>query len=88
MSNNKIELMKELKEILLEYVKVMEETYSEEIYDKYMESFIELAVYMREVYYENDYFSDVMECSDRMIEEEYLLLKQKYDKIEHQFFFS
>ena len=73
--------MKELKGILIEYVKVMEETYSEEIYDKYMESFIELAVYMREVYYENDYFSDVMECSDRMIEEEYLIMKQKYDEI-------
>lgn len=81
MDNNKSELMKELKEILIEYVKVMEGTYSEEIYDKYMESFIELAVYMREVYYENDYFSDVMECSDRMIEEEYLLLKQRYDEI-------
>ena len=87
MSNNKSELMEELKGILIEYVKVMEETYSEEIYDKYMESFIELAVYMREVYYENDYISDVMECSDRVIEEEYLLLKQKYDKLEHQFFF-
>lgn len=73
--------MKELKGILIEYVKVMEETYSEEIYDKYMESFIELAVYMREVYYENDYFSDVMGCSDRMIEEEYLIMKQKYDEI-------
>ena len=73
--------MEELKGILIEYVKVMEGTYSEEIYDKYMESFIELAVYMREVYYENDYFSDVMECSDRMIEEEYLIMKQKYDEI-------
>lgn len=81
MSNNKSELMEELKGILIEYVKVMEETYSEEIYDKYMESFIELAVYMREVYYENDYFSDVMGCSDRMIEEEYLIMKQKYDEI-------
>ena len=30
-----------------------------------------------------DYISDVMECSDRVIEEEYLLLKQKYDKLEH-----
>ena len=73
--------MEELKGMLIEYVKVMEGTYSEEIYDKYMESFIELAVYMREVYYENDYFSDVMECSDRMIEEEYLIMKQKYDEI-------
>lgn len=81
MDNNKSELMKELKGILIKYVKVMEETYSEEIYDKYMESFIELAVYMREVYYENDYFSDVMGCSDRMIEEEYLIMKQKYDEI-------
>lgn len=81
MSNNKSELMEELKGMLIEYVKVMEGTYSEEIYDKYMESFIELAVYMREVYYENDYFSDVMECSDRMIEEEYLIMKQKYDEI-------
>lgn len=81
MSNNKSELMEELKGILIEYVKVMERTYSEEIYDKYMESFIELAVYMREVYYENDYFSDVMGCSDRMIEEEYLIMKQKYDEI-------
>lgn len=75
--------MEELKGILIEYVKVMEETYSEEIYDKYMESFIELAVYMREVYYENDYFSDAIGCSDRMIEEEYLIMKQKYDKLEH-----
>lgn len=83
MSNNKSELMEELKGILIEYVKVMEETYSEEIYDKYMESFIELAVYMREVYYENDYFSDAIGCSDRMIEEEYLIMKQKYDKLEH-----
>lgn len=73
--------MEELKGILIKYVKVMEETYSEDIYDKYMESFIELAVYMREVYYENDYFSDVMGCSDRMIEEEYLIMKQKYDEI-------
>lgn len=81
MSNNKSELMEELKGILIKYVKVMEETYSEDIYDKYMESFIELAVYMREVYYENDYFSDVMGCSDRMIEEEYLIMKQKYDEI-------
>lgn len=81
MSNNKSELMEELKGILIEYVKVMEETYSEEIYDKYMESFIELAVYMREVYYENDYFSDAIGCSDRMIEEEYLIMKQKYDEI-------
>lgn len=81
MDNNKSELMKELKGILIKYVKVMEETYSEEIYDKYMESFIELAVYMREVYYENDYSSDVMGCSDRMIEEEYLIMKQKYDEI-------
>ena len=46
MSNNKSELMEELKGILIEYVKVMEETYSEEIYDKYMESFIEIAVYI------------------------------------------
>lgn len=81
MDNNKSELMKELKGILIKYVKVMEETYSEEIYDKYMESFIELAVYMREVYYENDYFSDAIGCSDRMIEEEYLIMKQKYDEI-------
>lgn len=81
MSNNKSELMEELKGILIEYVKVMEGTYSEEIYDKYMESFIELAVYMREVYYENDYFSDAIGCSDRMIEEEYLIMKQKYDEI-------
>lgn len=81
MSNNKSELMEELKGILIKYVKVMEETYSEEIYDKYMESFIELAVYMREVYYENDYFSDAIGCSDRMIEEEYLIMKQKYDEI-------
>ena len=34
MSNNKSELMEELKGILIKYVKVMEETYSEEIYDK------------------------------------------------------
>lgn len=81
MDNNKSELMEELKGILIEYVKVMERTYSEEIYDKYMESFIELAVYMREVYYENDYFSDAIGCSDRMIEEEYLIMKQKYDGI-------
>lgn len=81
MDNNKSELMEELKGILIKYVKVMEETYSEEIYDKYMESFIELAVYMREVYYENDYFSDAIGCSDRMIEEEYLIMKQKYDEI-------
>ena len=81
MSNNKSELMEELKGILIEYVKVMEGTYSEEIYDKYMESFIELAVYMREVYYETDYFSDAIGCSDRMIEEEYLIMKQKYDEI-------
>ena len=81
MDNNKSELMDEVKGILQEYVKVMEGTYSEEIYDKYMESFIELAVYMREVCHENDYSSDVMECSDRMIEEEYLIIKQKYDEI-------
>lgn len=81
MDNNKSELMEELKGILIEYVKVMEETYSEEIYDKYMENFIELAVYMREVYYENDYSSDAIGCSDRMIEEEYLIIKQKYDEI-------
>ena len=81
MDNNKSELMDEVKGILIKYVKVMEETYSEEIYDKYMESFIELAVYMREVYYENDYFSDAIGCSDRMIEEEYLIMKQKYDEI-------
>lgn len=81
MDNNKSELMDEVKGILIKYVKVMERTYSEEIYDKYMESFIELAVYMREVYYENDYFSDAIGCSDRMIEEEYLIMKQKYDEI-------
>lgn len=73
--------MKELKGILIEYVKVMERTYSEEIYDKYMESFIELAVYMREVCHENDSSSDMEECSDSRIEEEYLIMKQKYDGI-------
>lgn len=83
MDNNKSELMNEVKGILLEYVKVMENTYSEEIYDKYMESFIELAVYMREVYHENDSSSDMEGCSDSRIEEEYLIIKQRYDKLEH-----
>lgn len=81
MSNNKSELMEELKGILIKYVKVMEETYSEEIYDKYMESFIELAVYMREVYHENDSSSDMEGCIDSRIEEEYLIMKQRYDEI-------
>lgn len=85
MDNNKIELMNEVKAILLEYVKVMGNTYSEEIYDKYMESFIELAVYMREIYHENDFLnvSDMEVCDDCKIEEEYLLFREMYDKLEH-----
>lgn len=85
MNDKVILLMNNIRTILGEYVVVMTDTYDEGLYDKYMESFIELSVYMREIYHENDSFnvSDVEVCDECKIEEEYLLFREMYDKLEH-----
>ena len=85
MNDNVIFLMDKVRKMLEEYVVVMTRTYDESVYDKYMESFIELSVYMREVYHEiskSDIYK-IRECNDSEINKEYLIFRGMYNKLEH-----
>lgn len=85
MNDKVIWLMNNIRTILGEYVVVMTDTYDEGLYDKYMESFIELSVYMREVWHEicKRNVSMIRECSDSDVTNEYLVFREMYDKLEH-----